>query len=90
MGMDAVSDWPEDQQRQVEQAVFRRLDGTQRGEAKRSKSNNEVSTSPRRLPLFSTESAWHHVWMLYAAGILLFVSLGFYLSEWAYVVEPIP
>jgi hypothetical protein len=75
MGMDAVSDWQEDQQRQVEQAVFRRLDGTQRGEAEIQEQQRSFYL-PRRLPLFSTESAL--VWMLYAAGILLFVSLGFY------------
>jgi len=77
-GLDAGPDWSEDQERQAEQAFFRRLDGTHRGEPKKSTSTNEISTIPRRLPPFSSESAWRHVWMLYAAGILLFVSLSFY------------
>ena len=76
--LDAGPDWSEDQQRQAEQAFFKRLEGTHRGEPKKSTSTNEVSTIPRRLPPFSSESAWRHVWMLYAAGILLFVSLSFY------------
>jgi DNA repair exonuclease SbcCD ATPase subunit len=71
-GLDAGQDWSEDQQRQAEQVLFKRLDR----ESKRSTSTNEVSTIPRRLPPFSSESTWCHVWMLYAAGILLFVSLS--------------
>ena len=77
-GLDAGSDWSEDQQRQAEQGFLKRLDGTHRGEPKKSTSTNEISTSPRRLPPFSSESAWRHVWMLYAAGILLFASLTYY------------
>jgi hypothetical protein len=76
--LDAGPDWSEDQERQAEQAFFKRLDGTHRGEFKKSTSTNEISIIPRRLPPFSSESAWRHVWMLYAAGILLFVSLSFY------------
>jgi hypothetical protein len=77
-GLDAGSDWSDDQQRQAEQAFFKRLEGTHRGEPRKATSNNEISTSIRRPPPFSSESAWRHVWMLYAAGILLFVSLSFY------------
>jgi hypothetical protein len=73
-GLDAGQDWSEDQQRQAEQVLFKRLDR----ESKRSTSTNAVSTISRRLPPFSSESTWRHVWMLYAAGILLFVSLSFY------------
>jgi DNA repair exonuclease SbcCD ATPase subunit len=76
--LDAGPDWSEDQKRQAEQAFFKRLEGTHRGEQKNPISRNEVFTTPRRLPPFSSESAWRHVWMLYAAGILLFVSLSFY------------
>jgi hypothetical protein len=54
------------------------LESTNRGEAEKSARTSEVSTIPRRLPPFSSESTWRHVCMLYAAGILLFVSLGFY------------
>ena len=77
-GQDAGPDWSEDQQRQAEQAFFKRLEGTHRGESKKSTSRNEVFTNPCRLPPFSSEPAWRHVWMLYASGILLFVSLSFY------------
>ena len=77
-GQDAGPDWSEDQQRQTEQAFFKRLEGTHRGESKKSTSRNEVFTNPCRLPPFSSEPAWRHVWMLYASGILLFVSLSFY------------
>jgi hypothetical protein len=72
--LDAGQDWSEGQQPQAEQVFFKRLER----EPKRSTSPNEVSTPLRRLPPFSSESTWRHVWMLYAAGILLFVSLGFY------------
>jgi anti-sigma-K factor RskA len=76
-GLDG-SDWSEDQQRQAEQAFFKRLEGTHRGEPNKSISTSEAFTYLRRLSPFSSESAWRHVWMLYAAGILLFVSLSFY------------
>ena len=47
----------------------------------------EISPSPHRLPPFSSESTWRHVWMLYGAGILLFVTLSFYAYRWAYIAE---
>jgi hypothetical protein len=74
----AGPDWSEHQQRQVEQAFLKRLERTARDEPRNSASTNEVATAPHQLPLFFSESAWRHVWMLYAAGILLFVSLSFY------------
>ena len=73
-GLDACQDWSEGQQRQAEQVFFQRLEREPKG----STSSNEVSTIPRRLPPFSSESTWRHLWMLYAAGILLFISLSFY------------
>ena len=77
-GLDAGPDWSEDQERQAEHAFFKRLERTQRGEPRKSTTTNEGPSSPFRLPPFSSESAWRHVWMLYAAGILLFVSFSFY------------
>jgi len=74
-GLDAGPAWSEDQERQSEHAFFKRLERTQRGESRKSK---EDPSPPYRLPPFSSESAWRHVWMLYAAGILLFVSISFY------------
>jgi hypothetical protein len=74
----AGPDWSEYKQRQVEQASFKRLERTAGDEPRNSASTNEVATAPHRLPPFFSESAWRHVRMLYAAGILLFISLSFY------------
>ncbi len=68
-------DWSEEQ---AEHAFLERSEQEQRGQAKKSTGPNEVSTTPHYLPPFSSESVWHHVWMLYAASILLLVSLSFY------------
>jgi hypothetical protein len=76
--LDAGPDWSEDQERQAEHAFFKRLEGAQRGEPRKSTTTNGGPNPPYRLPPFSSESAWRHVWMLYAAGILLFVSFSFY------------
>jgi len=76
-GLDARSDRSEDHQRQAEQAFFKRLEREQRGEPKKFISTSEVSPIRRPSP-FSSESAWHHVWMLYAAGILIFASISLY------------
>jgi len=67
--------WSEER---AEKAFFKRLAQEERREPEKFKGTNEVSTTPRRLPPFSSESTWRHVWMLYAAGIVLFVSLSFY------------
>jgi len=72
--LDAGQDSSEDQHRQAAQVFFKPLERVPNS----STSTNEVSTPPCRLPPFSSESTWRHVWMLYAAGILLFVSLVFY------------
>ena len=77
-GQDPGPDWSKDQRRQAEHAFFKRLEGDAPRRPKKSTSTSEAFTAPRRLPPFSSESAWRHVWMLYAAGILLFVSLSFY------------
>jgi Putative zinc-finger len=68
----------DEQEQQAEQAFFKRLDREHRGESKGSTSICELSAKPSGLLPFSSESDWRHVWMLYAAGILLFVSLSFY------------
>jgi hypothetical protein len=76
--LEAGPDWSEGQEQQAEQAFFRRLKRDRGDQQNKSTVTSEVPTIPRRLPLFSSEAAWRHVWMLYAAGILLFVSLSFY------------
>lgn len=67
--------WSEEQ---AEKVFFKRLAQQERREPDKFDNTNEISSTPHRLPPFSSESTWRHVWMLYAAGILLFVSLSFY------------
>ena len=76
--LEARPNWSEGKEQQAEQAFFKHLEREHRDQQKKSAIASEVSTIPRRFPPFSSESAWRHVWMLYAAGILLFVCLSFY------------
>ena len=96
----AASETPEDEdldpgpgwsQERAEDDFLKRLAQEQSAEPQEVQSAaNEVSTSPHRLPPFSSESTWRHVWMLYAAGILLFVSLSFStLIGWLSTTVPI-
>lgn len=63
--------------RQAEKALFKRLD--EEGKRKRTgvEDQSDTPTAPRVLVPFAPESTWRHVWMLYAAGILLFITLSF-------------
>jgi hypothetical protein len=72
------SSWSEGQ---AEKAFFKRLaqEGTRKSDEFENTNDN---STPHRLPPFSSESTWRHVWMLFAAGILLFASLSFY-AYWA-------
>jgi hypothetical protein len=63
---------------QAEKVFLKRLAQQETPEPDKFKRPNDISTTPHRLPPFPSESTWRHVWMLYAAGILLFVSLSFY------------
>lgn len=72
---DSDSSWSEEQ---AEKALFQRLEQEERGESRKSTGPNDVSPGPHRLPPFSSESTWRDVWILYGAGILLFVGLSFY------------
>lgn len=69
------SSWSEEQ---AEKAFFKRLEDEQRVKPTPPNGANDISPSPHRLPPFSSESTWRHVWMLYGIGILLFVTLSFY------------
>ncbi len=63
-------------QSRAEKAFFERLaqeDGQQSGGTE---SKNGVPAAFHRVLPIAPESTWRHVWMLYAAGILLFVTLG--------------
>ena len=64
-------------QSRAEKAFFERLaqeDGQQSG---LTESKNGVPAAFRRALPIAPESTWRHVWMLYAAGVLLFITLGF-------------
>jgi hypothetical protein len=65
-------------QEQAEKAFFQRLAQEEKHEPKNFRSLGDLPTNPHRLPLFSNSLPWRQVWMLYAAGILLFLTLGFY------------
>ncbi len=65
-------------QEQAEKAFFQRLAQEEKHEPKNFRSLSDLPTNPRRLPPFSSSLPWRQVWMLYAAGILLFLTLGFY------------
>ncbi len=72
-------DWSEEQ---AEKALFGRLAQEEKRNSDQFENTNGIFTAPHRLPPFSSESTWRHVWMLYAAGILVFASLSLY-AYWA-------
>jgi hypothetical protein len=72
---DSGSSWS---QEKAEKALFERLDQEQRDECQKTTRPTHISPSPHRLPRFSSDSTWRDVWILCAAGILLFVGLSFY------------
>jgi hypothetical protein len=63
---------------QAETAFFQRLAREEKQEPNKFRHATDLSTVPRQLPPFPSALAWRQVWMLYAAGILLFLTLGFY------------
>ena len=63
---------------QAEKAFFQRLAREEKHEPHKFSRATDLSTVPRPLPPFPSPLAWRQVWMLYAAGILLFLTLGFY------------
>jgi hypothetical protein len=70
-----VGDWSQDK---AEKALFDRLASEEKGRTDRPDRRNGFSYFPHRILPFSSESTWRNVWMLYAAGILLFVAVGFF------------
>lgn len=73
--LSAGDDWS---QEEAEKALFDRLAREEKDPANRADLRNDSSYFPRRIPAFSSESTWRNVWMLYAAGILLCVAVGFF------------
>jgi hypothetical protein len=65
-------------QEEAEKAFFKRLAQQEKGESNKFSSASDLPSVPHRLYPFSSGLAWPQVWMLYAAGILLFLTLGFY------------
>jgi hypothetical protein len=65
-------------QEQAEKGFFERLAREETGYTSRGENPNAISAGPLRALPFATDSTWRDVWMLSAAGILLFVTLSFY------------
>jgi hypothetical protein len=67
-------------QAKAEKAFFERLaqeEKRERDAAEGTGDKDSARTPSRRVLPFAPESTWRHVWMLYAAGILLFFTLSF-------------
>ena len=62
----------------AEKALFVRLAREEKRPPDRTGNRNTSSDFPHRILPTPSESTWRHVWMLYAAGILLFVALSFF------------
>ncbi len=69
--------WP---QKDAEQRFLDRLAGRREEEPKGNANDNGVKLSPfsGRLPSLPGDSAWNHMWAVYAAGILLFIALSLF------------
>ena len=65
-------------QEEAEKAFFKRLAQEEKREPKNSRTASDLPPNAHRLSPFSSSLAWPQVWMLYAAGVLLFLTLGFY------------
>ena len=64
-------------QSKAEKAFFERLAREEGELSPAAEKKNGAPTGFRRILPIAPESTWRHVWMLYAAGILLFVTLCF-------------
>jgi hypothetical protein len=67
--------WSQDR---AEKALFDRIAREQKSQPNRAGNRNTSSDFPRGILPTPSESTWRHVWMLYAAGVLLFVALSFF------------
>ena len=75
--LEGVPPGPGWSQAKAEEAFFERLEREKgRPVAVESKGSGIGATFPRRTLPIAPEATWHHVWMLYAAGILLFITLS--------------
>ena len=76
--LQADSAWSQEQEEQAEKALFDRLGHEEDRLPAETGKRNGSSIFPARILPFSSESTWRNVWMLYAAGILLFCALSFF------------
>jgi hypothetical protein len=65
-------------QEKAEKALFERLAREEQEQVDRTDRRNGSLYFPHRILPSSSESTWRNVWMLYVAGILLFVAIGFF------------
>ena len=70
--------WSSEQQDQAEKALFDRLAYEENHPPGETRKRDDSSSFPHRILPFATESTWRHVWMLYAAGVLLFCAFSFF------------
>jgi len=70
--------WPQEQHEQAEKTLLDRLAREEKHPPGETGKRNGSSIFPHRILPFSSESTWRNVWMLYAAGILLFCALSFF------------
>ena len=70
--------WSGEQQEQAEKALLERIAREGKYPPGETGKSNGSSNFPYRILPFATESTWRHVWMLYAAGILLFCAFSFF------------
>ena len=61
----------------AEKALFDRLARKEKRPPNRTGNRDTSSDFPHRILPTPSESTWRQVWMLYAAGVLLFVALSF-------------
>lgn len=67
--------WSQDR---AERALFDRLARGESGRPDREGKRHYSPHLPRPILPLSSDSAWRHVWTLYAAGIVLFIALSFF------------
>jgi len=70
--------WSQEQQEHAEKALFDRLAREEKHPPGEAGKRNGSSIFPHCILPFSSESTWRNVWLLYAAGILLFCALSFF------------
>ena len=73
--LETIDPGPGWSQAKAEKAFFRRLESEEKRTAAAESNNGFETRFHRKLPI-APESTWRHVWMLYAAGMLLFITLS--------------